>query len=176
MKKKSNNKYNILFLVIIIFVAVIVYVSYKANYLKKVTINSSNAPTIVLHKYTSNNKKISFTFPEGYDIDDAYNSISLKKNNQYITLDGIGTNYTNLTGYLDSLERRNRIQIEDRQEVLINGRKVVKARIQHPISKSSDTFSYFFYPEEWTVYSISTDSIDLKDDLDKIAQSFTYTP
>lgn len=124
-----------------------------------------------LNTYMSPRKQFYFNYPSSFILEEKDNTILLKKGKDTIIFNKIGTNYTDVTSYLNYLEMMNHLNIVDRIEVNINGIKSIKALVK---SNIPDTTAYYFYTTEWTIYSFSTNSPILKEDLDKIAHSFKY--
>ncbi len=168
--------------VIIILILIISYVviingwmvrNYNSKSSGKQSVSESEK---TIQKYTSDFLNITLQYPSDYKLEEKTGSIFLSKNSEKIIVDSNGTNYNNLTEYLNYLERINKIQIIDRVHLKINNLNSIKASILFSNFSVPDTYAFFFYPEEWKVISISTESKNLQSDLDAIAQSFSYSP
>lgn len=175
MKKKSKKNYQYLILLSISLTILITFIYFHFTANNKDRVTQTNSETKLL-TYTSQNKKVSFLYPPDYQIEEIYNDISLIKGISQISIYSIGTNYDNLQDYLNGLERMNKLNIVERYPSQINNIKTIRAVIKTPVNNNPDSYTYFFYPTEWTVYSISTDSKELRNDVDKIAETFIYNP
>ena len=178
MKKKNSTQTSNAFLIFLI-VLISLFLFYNTilkNVITPSTVIQPSPKTVSEKEYQSSFLKIHFRYPADFQVKESGNSIFLENKRRYIHIGTIGSNYSTLDEHLNGLEEMNKVQIVDRLNIQINDLKSINAVIKNPQSGNPDTYIYFFYPKEWTVISISTDSKDLKADLDKIAQSFQYNP
>ncbi|HLC94129.1 MAG TPA: hypothetical protein VJH96_01000 [Patescibacteria group bacterium] len=161
MKKKKQEK--ILFFVFIILVIIIISLFFL--------LYSPQSNT-----YSFNDFKFTLNIPTSYQIEEQFTSVILKNPKGEIIIDKINTNYENIQDYLTNLEKKNKIVITNQKTLVINNINSLIAFIEHPISRLPREKAYFYYPTNWTIYSLSTSSEVLFDDLDRIARSFRYTP
>lgn len=179
---KKNKQNNVPWIVTSgIIVLLLLLLSYRLILNQKNTIQPlaevPHTPTIASEKkYRSNFLKIEFSYPKDFEIEEIHNSIYLEGERGDFTVDRISTNYKTLGEHIDGLEILNKVKVMDREELQVKGVHGIKAIIKSPLNINPDTYVYFFYPAEWQIYAISTDSEELIPDLDKIAQSFTYSP
>ena len=175
MKKfqKNNFYFVVLFVVCGIFVALTLVVI-KASYVVK----QNNPPKVTNSVFTSSVNKFSVDLGKvSYEkINEDYNEVSVVRSEGIIQIGKIGTNFNTLNDYISDLIDKNGLLSEGQEELFINGSPAIRTVIKFPVSKAKDQKMYFVYPTEWTVYTLSTDSEALYDDLDQIAQSFRYEP
>lgn len=185
MAKKKNKKINknIIIIIIVGVIALILLVIFIQNQKlsdikQQITPTSilSTKPTPEIVNYKSDNLKISITAPSSYKINESYNDIILTNNIGKINVLRNSTNNDTIEGYLFEISDRGKIEIINKQKIKINGLESISCIIKHPISGSPDSRAYYFYPEPWTVFVISTNVPELFGDLDQIARSFRYEP
>lgn len=175
MAKKRENKFLSFIAVIIIIVFVgAIFVVIKSEDLNHNQYISNNQPASS-QIYKSKSLKLTINVPVGFQVEEKFTAVNLKIDKREIKIDRIGTNFNNIESYLNNLEEKNKIEIADRKKNKINLLDSIESMIRHPVSKSRDEKAYFIYADNW-VYSLSTSSEELFDDLDQIAQSFKYTP
>lgn len=123
--------------------------------------------------FQSKNLKFSVSIPANFEIEESFTTVIFKNQNGEIIVGRSGTNFIKLEDYLEDLTRKNTATITNRQ--YMDGKSdIIKGKIQYLKSKAQKEI-YFIYSDNW-VYSISTDSEELFDDLDRIAKSFRYAP
>jgi|SRR3989344_1150568 len=105
-----------------------------------------------------------FSVPTGYQITEGMNAIFLKNGIGEIRITKQGTNYSNLSDYLNGLG----ITVNDSQTTEVNGFTAVSGTV-------GNQKYYFILTNNW-IYSLSTSFPELYDDLDQIARSFRYVP
>lgn len=125
--------------------------------------------------FQSKNLKFTINIPAYLQIEEKFTTVILKSNNTQIVLSRIATNFENLEDYLNDLSIKNKLVIEDREVKTINNLNSVTANIKASVNRDKNEKVYFIYVDNW-IYSLTTDSESLYDDLDQIAQSFKYTP
>ncbi|KKR11039.1 MAG: hypothetical protein UT39_C0012G0061 [Candidatus Woesebacteria bacterium GW2011_GWA1_39_21] len=87
---------------------------------------------------------------------------------QVIYININGTNYSDLTDYLNDLEVKNKFTLTNKKDLIVASYPAITGMIE------KDKFYYIYV--RGIVYSLSTKDVDLYSDLDLIAQSFRYTP
>lgn len=122
--------------------------------------------------YTSKAMKFSIEVPSNYSIQEKFATVTIVTQGKIIHIDTNGTNFTDLDQYLESLSRNNKLIFLNLEKLSINKLSAVKTTIQQPREEKI----YFIHTPDWTVYSISTTSLDLYNEIDQIAQSFKYIP
>ncbi len=167
MSKKRENKFLSFIVVIIvaIFVGAIYMVVSSGNLYKNTSNNQSTSNQI----YKSKAMKFSIDVPSKFQIKENLPTITVKNAKGEIYIDRSGTNFETLEEHLENLSNLNHLIISNKENVSINTLPAVKGII-------NGKMHYFIYAAPWTVYSIFTNSPPLFSDLDKIAQSFKYTP
>ncbi|MEK7518116.1 MAG: hypothetical protein AAB583_06260 [Patescibacteria group bacterium] len=176
-KIKSNNSFQFLLIVFagllaILLIAVYFNKSSNNSYNQSQITNNSNGTKM----YKSKTLKFTIDLPSKFQVEEKFTTVFMKNINGLISIERIGTNYTDLEGYLRDLESKNRILIANKEELKVNDLHGIRGTITHPISHNIDEKAYFIYVDKWMVFTISTSSPALFGDLDKIAQSFRYTP
>lgn len=164
--------------VIIIFSLVLIKLSIKgSSYQSERDLQPQNNISISpLNKmYYSKYLKITLDYPMEYQLEERLGTVYLKKDNNLIIVDRIGTNYNSIDDYLDYLTKINEVQIVDRQIVKVNRLNGMRATVKHPNTQNPDNKVYYFYINNF-IYDISTTNPILYSDLDQIARSFRYTP
>lgn len=133
--------------------------------------SAKDNPFIKNDRFYSPQLKISVKKLANYHYEEGALTITITNQNKKIYIGKIGTNATNITDYLTSLEQLNHVRIVSKESVVVGNIPAIKAIIAHPNNNMNDTISYFFYPEEWTVISIDTENDEAIPVLDIIAQS-----
>jgi len=70
---------------------------------------------------------------------------------------------------------KNNIKIKIENKLKINNYESAKGLIKYPISGRELKRTFFIMPDNWVVYTFSTSSPELYEDLEKIVRSFEYT-
>lgn len=168
-KIKKGNSFTFLLIVLVGLLAILLI----AVYFDKVSNNSYNQSQVISNSneakmYKSKDLKISITVPFNFEIVENLGSLMLRTKDENISIGQNGTNFNNLTDYI--LYSRNNLQSRmlDRRELTINGLEAASGNV--------DNEKLYLIYTDYNVYHISTTSQELFDDLDKIAQSFKYTP
>lgn len=111
--------------------------------------------------------KISFVQDKESTIEERFGRIIIKQPEGDIVVDSVGTNFEDINGYLNDLQEKNNFILSSKENIKINNYPVVRGEVQKERL-------YFIYPKKWIVYSLSTDSPQLYDELDQVAKSFKY--
>lgn len=174
MSKKRENKFLsfIVVIVLMVFVGAIYIVLSSGNLYQ----NTSNNQQTSSQVYKSKTLKFSIIIPSKFQAEERFTTILLKSSDGEIQINRNGTNFVNVEDYLNNLSAKNRIVIEDKEDLTINDLKTLKATITYPGGPKNGERTYYIYNNDYAIYSLFTSSGDLFDDLDKIAQSFKYTP
>ncbi len=164
-----------IFLVAVLFLVKVLTKDQSVIDQSQVQNNLSITPKI--KTYHSNFLGITINIPPGYETEEQFGTISLKKGKEgkEVIVSRIGTNNDSLEGYLFDIADKNHLEIVNKENLIINGISGIKTTIKHPISKDPDTKIYYFY-KDYSAYYISTNNSELYSDLDQIAQSFRYAP
>lgn len=165
-KKKQFNKEYFLIAIMFILIAVFFIIQNSENSHKY---NNQTVYTTNYKAYNSKTLKISFNIPSNFQIKESFNSINIQSSNGKIMITRQGTNYENLENYLENLSELNNFQVTSQED----GKTEYDSLL---IIIDNNKKSYLILPTPWTVYSISTSSQELYDELDEIAKSFRYTP
>ena len=164
--KKNNNV--IIFIVLVLSFGTILYL--VASRTTSLWPRSKSNPTIERTKtfQSSSTMKFSITLPVTYSVEEKFGKVTVVTPAGEIYINQIGTNYDNLEDFLQNVKERNKFSIKEERKLVIND-------LPATLWEKTDERLYMLYREN-TVYTISTKSKSLYDDLDQIAQSFRYTP
>lgn len=171
-KHKHNISVVVLMGVILLFVLLIF-----SNF---VTNDSKSSKTVAnfekKYVYTSkvNDFIIDLTEIDYETVEETYNFTSIVADEGQIHITINGTNFDNIQDYLSDLSQKNSFSLENSENIDIGNSPAIKGKIM-PMFSSKSQMAYFIYPDKWIVYTLSTDSPELYDELDQIAESFKYT-
>ena len=112
--------------------------------------------------------KFSITLPNNFLVEERFGSVRIETPTGEILIGQNGTNFNDLIGYIENSQNNFKSRIVNREDLIINGLESIKGIIE-------DESVYLIYAD-YRVYSISTRTQPLYDDLDQIAQSFRYVP
>lgn len=168
-KVKKNNSFRFLLIVfaglLAIFLIAVYFNKISNNSYNQSLINNSSSETKI---YKSKDLGFSIEVPFNSEIVENLGSLIIKLEDGNILIGQNATNFNNLTDYI--LNSRNNLQSRmlDRRDLTINGLEAVLGSV--------DNEKLYLIYTDYNVYHIYTTSQTLFDDLDKIAQSFKYTP
>jgi len=126
--------------------------------------NPSEQNTSIL--YTSDFLEFSLRVPKTFSIKELDNNITLTSKEDRISINRIATNTSNISDYVALLSKRNNFTLKSQSNGKISNHDYLSGMID-------ETKIYFIY-NNYFVYSLSTSSPELYDDLDQIARSFEY--
>lgn len=119
--------------------------------------------------------KMSVSAPKNYRTEEQITFVDLISEKGKINISRIATNLNDIASYLQDFDSKRKIRVSSKSNGRISNLAYVE-RVEDfdggPITKQK---VYFIYVDGW-VYSLSTSSPALFDDLDTIAQSFRYAP
>ncbi|MEN9407099.1 MAG: hypothetical protein RLZZ455_315 [Candidatus Parcubacteria bacterium] len=164
---KVSNRKHLLHLSILILVGA-TFVILAAVSVKSIPVNQQ-AFKIESESFIFSQLNFSIDVPSDYVIEEKYSLVILKSNVGEIAISNNGTNFETIDQYLNDLGVKNHFSLTDKEDLVINSYPAAKLIIGKRVD-------YFIYATEWTVYTLSTDSEALYDDLDQIARSFRYIP
>lgn len=130
-------------------------------------ISTNSAEQTTIFK-SSSTMKFSIKVPSSYKVSEKLGSVTINTETGQILISRNGTNFDNLKDYINYSQNNLKNRMKNQQELTINELDAISASIDNENI-------YYIYTEN-AVYSISTSTEALFDDLDKIAQSFKYTP
>ena len=180
MTKKNKSGFNktpaiIAVIVIFIFSAVLLLSrSFSDIYSMDKSEKMSDPKLGKVKNYHSDTLDFSISFPYNFEIEDKLTAVYLRNELGNIDIVRNGTNYKSLSEYLENFDSKRKLTTEERIDMSINGEEAI-SRIILPSEQNVKQKSYYIYINN-AVYIISTTSEALYDDLDRIAQSFRYTP
>lgn len=176
-KKKStakNTSVGLLASALLAFFVIVVAINTKTDNLRS-SESSKKSVSNELITHESKYLKTSFKIPANWKVVEDVTYIDLVYNNNKINVSRNGTNFSDISGYLDDFDSKRNIKIKSERTLTINGHDVIE-RMEilngGPVNQQK---VYYIYADNW-VYSLSTDSEELFADLDRVAQSFRYTP
>lgn len=170
--KKHHHTFAVMLLlgVALLFV-LIIFSYYNPNSPLNTASNTSEQITVRGDVYKSDFLNISLAIPQKFKIEENSTLIIARNNEGEIRISRRSTNYNNLNNYYESLMEKNNLSELSRETLKVSSLEAIKSEVSGP--GYSDK-AYYFYPTKWTVYSISTTSPSLYDELDQVAQSFRY--
>ena len=140
------------------------------------TATPSTQPASATKEYRSEFMKISLQIPEDWQIEDGNIGINIiKSEGQKIGLARNATNWDNLTDYLykDFDLKRTGLTIESEAASRVEESQLIKRLEKFTAGPVLERKVYYIYVNSW-VFTLSTSTPALYDDLDLIAQSFQY--
>lgn len=181
MKKRGNIL--IILAIVAALAAVAVYVRFKPfslpTYLPKPSPAITPQPTSTsgqTQTFQAKFLKFGLKVPTGFQITDTLTYIDLIKGQSKINISKNSTNYSNVIDYVkDFDDKRIGVHIENEEMIKIGDLNSLK-RIENFTSGPISQQKIYYILVDSKVYSISTTSQILYDELDQIAQSFRYTP
>lgn len=160
--KQTGNVLILIIIVAILAIGAVIY--YKSNSSQpESTKSAEQAKTI-----QSKNLKFSVEIPSDFEKQEKFTTVILNNNGNEIKISRVATNFENLENYLADLSNKNKFNLSNKENLSINDSVAIRGN-------TNDEKIYFIYRDGW-VFSISTDSNSLFDDLDQIAHSFHYIP
>ncbi len=121
--------------------------------------------------YQSKNLKFSVVVPADFQPEEKLTTINLSKGNMYIQIARVAINYNNIQDYVQQLSKLNNFNLTQKESSVINGYHSIDGIIK----STGEEKDYFILVDGW-VFTISTNSRVLYNNLDQIAQSFKYIP
>lgn len=137
---------------------------------------SPSPPSQELRTFQSKNLKFSIQTPTDFETEEKFTRVTLSStNNDEILVNRIATDFSNLEDHLNDLNKKNKVEVIEQKPIAINKYQALVRLIKYPGGPSQGERIYNILVDNW-VYSISTSSKSLYDELDQIAQSFRYIP
>lgn len=115
--------------------------------------------------------KFEIKYPEKFSVNDQQMRVVLRSQLGEIIVARVGTQFDSLEQYLSDLSKRHQTNVISSEDTEISGYPSKKRVTSNPDIGDSKSYEIFVSP---AVYSLSTTSVSLYPDLDKIAQSFRY--
>lgn len=172
MKKKHKAKFGPLGIVIgVLLIALVAYVATNKN-VNQMSTNTAQEQT---KTFQSKSLKLSLKIPNAWQVDQGMTFVNIISDQGKVNISRIATNFNDLSSYLTDFDSKRKIAVVSETNLNIEKFNAVD-RVEKfnggPISQQK---VYFIYVEGW-IYSLSTSSDFLFNDLDQIAGSFRYTP
>ena len=175
MKKQKGNLS--LFLIIIILtvgVAIYLFVSRGTYAPQNSYTTPSPSPTnVVLKTFQSKLMKFSIATPAEFDSVENLGRVTISASQGKLYVDRNATNFYNLDDYLIDLNNRNKPEVLNENEELIDNYQAVSRLIRFGTGEVQKEIIIF--ADGW-IYNIFTNVESLYSNLDQIAQSFRYAP
>ena len=111
---------------------------------------------------------MSVATPDGFDIEESGNFITLTSDGGTIHIDRISTNENSIRAYIQKLREKNNINVQEHKVQYFGNVEALETMIE------DSELTYFLSPKLGRIFSLSTTSPDLYDDLEEIVQSFEY--
>lgn len=122
--------------------------------------------------FSSKSLDFSVELPKGFEVEEKFTTVVLKSSDGEILISRAGSNFDNIDDYLADLTVRNKLRFREKKKLTINDLEAIRGKFTE---EGREEIIFFIYVED-RVFSISTTSNPLFDDLDQIALSFHYTP
>lgn len=163
MKQRGN----ILIILIVITAVILGFAFYNQS--KTANPPSSSQPTTVQTKtFQSKDLKFSIELPNGFQSEENLGSVTISTPEGTLYVDRNGTNFNSVEEYAKDLEKKNGFILSDKENLSINGLNAISGTVDKEKT-------YFIYTEN-AVYTLTSKTESLYNDLDQIAKSFRYTP
>ena len=171
MKKNTNIKTNHGFIILIAFILLFGIILYAATNVNKTytpqtntLINTSDTKT-----YSSESMKFSVGVPTKFKVNEKFFRVTLASNEGNIYIEKNGTNFDNIDDYVNELDTKNNSVTLDKERLSINSFPTISGMV-------GNQKYYFIYADNWTIFTLFSNSSSLFPVLDQIASSFRYTP
>lgn len=128
-----------------------------------------------LDKYSSDLFDLSISVPEGFAVREGLNELSIYDSMGEVQLRKIGTNFSNIDGYVSNLKEKNKVAFLSETSGKVGDWDSLVITMQDPNNKDKILKEYFLYIEN-RIYKFSTSEEMLYPVLDEIVQSFEYRP
>jgi|SRR3989344_1229121 len=135
----------------------------------------NNSPSLTnpisqdLSTFQSKTLKFSVSIPGDFQTKDDIVAVKLSNKEGVILITRPGTNFDNLSDFLNDVIRTNNYSISEKTELTIDNMPAISVKLNNAKKV------YLIYKENF-VYNLTTESQALYSDLDQIARSFRYTP
>lgn len=162
---------------IILIFAASIYIKIRPVDLSNITQTSNSiiSQTNQIKTYQSKNLQFNIGPSNDWKIDEGNAFVNLNNNYGKINLSRIATNFYNLSDYLKDFDSKRTVKIDLEESLMIDGYDSIKRTENFTGGSIIKQKVYYIFIDSW-VYSLSTSSESLYDELDQIAKSFRYTP
>ncbi len=179
---KIKNSKIVIFIIIFITILALIFYFKSFQFIKNSPLISNQERNFVNKSYPSQSKifqsralKLSLQLPKNWNVEEKLTFIDLVSANGKINVSRIATNFNNLSGYLKDFDNKRGLKVSTEESLKISGYDSIKRVEIFKGGSISSQKVYFIYIDGW-IYSLSTSSESLYNDLDQIAKSFKYTP
>lgn len=125
--------------------------------------------------FNSKYLKFSMILPGNFFANDETSRVVISSPNGQLYVNRNGTQYRDLSNYLDNFDERTNLIVADEEELNIDDNDAVMRIYESTDVAQNQEKIYFIYAEN-NVYKISTTDKELFDDLERVAKSFRYAP
>ena len=160
----------ILLILAIFLLAVFIFSQFKSGNLFNTNSAQYSSQT---RTFQSKNLQFSILIPKTAEIKEGQTYVDIKIDQMLVDVTRNGTNFSSLEEYTKDFDAKNSVDINKMEPSIINGYNVISR--QETANNTKHKIYYIFTTDGW-VYTLSTSSESLYDDLDQIAQSFRYNP
>ena len=168
-----NNNFYKLLLFIFTAAVILTYFFFYRN-LTKIEYTEKNNPLVTRRNFALPHWRFSIRVPNEYLIKEASSYIDLYKSNKKINISKNGTNFDNVKDYVKDFDSKRTIIVESEKKLDIKNYYWL-VRVEYFPNLQIREKVYLIYLDHG-VYTFSTQSSDLYNDLDQIVQSFKYLP
>ena len=113
--------------------------------------------------------------PQRTIVNEQLTFVDLSLDESKINISRNGTNFDNLEDYLKDFDSKRELVVTSSKSTEINEYKGVKRIEEFDVGPVQEQAIIYYYLDGW-IYTLTTASKDLYDELDQIARSFRYTP
>lgn len=171
MSKKSYG--NKLVLVIFAFLLAGMYIVLFKQLATLKYVNPSSSAIERTNTYTSNILEMSVTVSDGFEVEERHPVVYLQSYRGEITITQNNLDVDDFDYYIKQYDERRDVNILSSKQLQIGDYEAYE-RVMEFNGVDMTQKSYFIYPDQWVIYTISTTSPALYDDLEAIIQSFEY--
>lgn len=137
--------------------------------------NNTNIPRVTHERlFQSKNLQLSVQIPENFEIQDDPLTLTLISSTGSILVVRNGTDFSNLEDYMREFDTRRNLKVLTSAIKKIKEYDATFRTVEFPDERITQRSAYIYIKN--SVYIFSTQSKNLYDTLDQIANSFEYTP
>ena len=161
---------------IFIILAIIATLAFGATYYYNLSVSKQNTNFKTKESfktYSSQSMGINIDVNQKFTINDQSSRILLSNTDGEVIISRAGTQFNDLDSYLKDFDLKNHTQILSEEDLKIDSLHTKKRKVSIDGNLNESYYKIFTGTR---VYTLSTSSEALYDDLDQIAKSFKYIP
>lgn len=163
-------------LLAVVFIIIVIFSLWKIVDARKTanTPTETALPVQEMKTYQSDLLNFSIEIPNNWTLTELGLEVDFISPDGKLEISRLGTNFSDINGYISDLISKNKTNFIEQNQIIINSLNSVVGTIRYNNGDPNKKI-YFIY-SDYQVFTISTSSPELFDDLDTVAQSFRYTP